>query len=520
MESAANNLFVLARKMMHNATAMSIFPNENGNNNGKDSGIYQRRKRPAEARLPAFEATESTVTFKNALGSKVRCTLLRISRHTAVVEIYNSSATPLLSEALDGFKIILQGRKVYSQRAIVSKIVDVGSKTICEVALDEAGWQHRDPRLLAKEEGPAIDEFNCFIHEWQKLYKLSSEFKLTVLDLQHFLYELRLWLDQIEAGIRSLPQEQQLEVESEISGKLRTSINPILSKLFERFEIASTKVSQDAVPEHRMFCHRQLHPLLLCCPFMYRIFAKPLGYAGDYEMIDMIIRNQFEGDSLFARLLQTYILDEDPAHSVRNRADYFIKRFIEEATRVSFQARPASFFSVGCGPAREVESFLTEHSLSDRTIFHLLDFDAKTLAHTGGILQRIKEQFGRKTPVHLVNKSVNQVLKESETVSSKGDGYDFIYCSGLYDYLSDRVCKQLNNFFYDQLRPGGLLVVTNFDPCNPIRNVMEYIFEWFLIYRDRKQLIELSPVRAARDDCRIISDETGCNIFLEVRKPL
>lgn len=504
---------------MHNASAMSIFPNENGNGNGKSSVIYQRKKRPASARVPASETAESPVTFKGVAGSTVRCMLLRFSRHAAIIEIYNSSTTPLLSEVLNGFKIILHGQKAYFGRAVVSKIVDGGSKTICEVSLDETGWQHKDPWLLAKQEGLALEEFNGFIREWQKLYRLSNEFKLTVLDMQHFLHDLRLWLDQIEVGIRSLPQEQQLEVENEILRKLRNSINPILSKMFERFEIVSAKISQDAIPEHRMFCHRQLHPLLLCCPFMYRIFAKPLGYAGDYEMIDMIIRNQFEGDSLFARLLQAYILDEDPAHSVRNRADYFVKRFVEEATRVSFQVRPATFFSVGCGPAREVAAFLKEQALSDRTIFHLLDFDATTLKHTGGILQRLKEQFGRKTSVHLINKSVNQLLKESEGSSLMGDGFDLIYCSGLYDYLSDRVCKQLNNFFYDQLRPGGLLVVTNFDPCNPIRNVMEYIFEWFLIYRDSKHLLALSPEQAARDDCRIVSDDTGCNIFLEIRKP-
>ena len=71
------------------------------------------------------------------------------------------------------------------------------------------------------------------------------------------------------------------------------------------------------------FTERQLHPLLLCCPFMYRIFAKPLGYAGDYEMMNMIVRNDNEGGSLFAKLLQAYILNQAPAIAVRNRVDYF-----------------------------------------------------------------------------------------------------------------------------------------------------------------------------------------------------
>ena len=445
--------------------------------------------------------------------------LVRMTRHQVVFEIYNTSAAPQLSEALTNFKITLQGQTIFSGRVVVSNLVEAGSKIVCEATLDQMGWQHDDPRLLAKQNGLVADEFKMFVREWQKLFKVSSEFKLAVADMQSFLHELRLWLDGIEAGIRSLPQDEQADVEIEIAQKLQPTINPALNRMFEQFEIISSRVSADAVAEHRMFCHRQLHPLLLCSPFMYRIFAKPLGYAGDYEMIDMIIRNQYEGDSLFAKLLHAYILDADPARSVRNRADYFVKRFIEETGRVSRQGRAASFFSLGCGPAQEIQQFLTNHSLSDRTQFRLLDFNEETLARTAGKMQKLKAKLGRKTPISTVKKSVTQLLKESGKSTSRGEAYDLIYCSGLYDYLSDQVCKQLNTYLYDQLRPGGMLVVTNFDPCNPIRNIMEYFFEWFLIYRDSKHLIKLSPEQASPDNCRVIADATGCNVFLEARKP-
>lgn len=493
--------------------------NGNGGGNGASSVIHQVGKRPAPPPPPPSEMTETPVVYQNSDGATVRSMLVRVTRHTVVFEIYNPGVIPRLSEALNDFKIVLQGRTVFSGRVVVSNLMEAGSKIICEAVLDEGGWQYHDPKALARVDGLAAAEFRTFVREWQKLYKLSSEFKLAVADMQNFLHDLRLWLDQIEAGTRSLTEPERLEVEIEIARKLQPSINPALNKMFERFEIEAAKIAPDAIPEHRMFCHRQLHPLLLCSPFMYRIFAKPLGYAGDYEMIDMIIRNEYEGDSLFAKVLQAYILEADPARSVRNRVDYFVKRFIEETSRVSLQKRPASFFTLGCGPAREIEKFLSEHALSDLTQFRLLDFNEETLERTGGKLQRLKQKLGRKTPVNTVKKSVNQLLKESEKSAGRSEGFDLIYCSGLYDYLSDRVCRQLNTHLYDQLRPGGMLVVTNFDPCNPIRNIMEYIFEWFLIHRDSRQLIELSPEQASPEDCRVVADATGCNVFLEARKP-
>jgi hypothetical protein len=82
------------------------------------------------------------------------------------------------------------------------------------------------------------------------------------------------------------------------------------------------------------------------------------------------------------------------------------------------------------------------------------------------------------------------------------------------------VCKHLNTYLYDQLLPDGMLVVTNFDPSNPIRNIMEYMYDWFLIHRNSKQLAMLAPDQAAPDDCAVVADATGCNVFLEVRKPL
>jgi extracellular factor (EF) 3-hydroxypalmitic acid methyl ester biosynthesis protein len=176
---------------------------------------------------------------------------------------------------------------------------------------------------------------------------------------------------------------------------------------------------------------------------------------------------------------------------------------------------------MACGPAQEVQNFLAQNDLCDHAQFELMDFNDETLEFTGRKLEEIKKKHGRRTPIKMVKKSVNHILKETfKTSSSKPEGeYDFIYCAGLFDYLEDRICKKLMNYFYDQLAPGGLLLATNVTPSNPLINTMESLMEWHLIYRNREQMGVLKPESAPEGSCEILTETTGINIFIEARKP-
>ena len=76
------------------------------------------------------------------------------------------------------------------------------------------------------------------------------------------------------------------------------------------------------------------------------------------------------------------------------------------------------------------------------------------------------------------------------------------------------------NQFYESLAPGGLLVATNVDISNPIRNMLEYLLAWHLIYRDQHQIQSICPDDAALGNIQINHDSTKVNVFVEVRKPL
>jgi extracellular factor (EF) 3-hydroxypalmitic acid methyl ester biosynthesis protein len=273
-------------------------------------------------------------------------------------------------------------------------------------------------------------------------------------------------------------------------------------------------------PMHRNYIKRQLHPLVLCAPFAYRTFQKPLGYAGDYEMVNMILRDPFEGGSLFAKTVNLYFLNSAPAVAHRNRIRYLTAALSQEARRAVSEGRAVRILNLGCGPAGEIQHLLANDDAVDLMQFTLMDFNDETLDFTRRQLEELKARHHRRTPIQFVKKSVHQVLKDGTRTDPAQPRYDLIYCAGLFDYLSDRICQRLMTIFYEMLAPGGLLIATNVDPSNPSRNGMEYLLDWHLIYRDQEQLKLLHPAGAPPENIVTRSDDTGVNIYIEVRRPI
>ena len=466
-----------------------------------------------------YGAEAAQIAFVSSQGIEFQAVAPRMTRETASFELYAPGVVLQASEVLSEFRIVLDDRTLYSGKAVVSGLVHAGGVTVCEVALD-GGWVDVELQNLGKSADGLRASFGHFLGRWQKFCKILPEYKLVVSDMQTFLLDLRLWLEQVELGVRAMPSGNRLQAERETVRELMDATNPAIGSFFERFEEVTGRIAPDLVPIHRSFCRRHLHPLLLSSPFMHRIYTKPLGYAGDYEMVNMIMRDPLEGGSLFAKLLNVFILSQVPAEAHRNRVLYLKGKLIEETSRRSRHGAVCRIFDLGCGPAREVQDFLIEQHLANSAQFTLLDMNDETLQHTGHVLETIKARSMRQTPIKLVKKTVHQLLKQAAKPRTAAEEYDFIYCAGLFDYLSDRVCRALINLCYEWLAPGGLLLLTNVDPHNPIRRVMEYFYEWHLIYRSGNQLAALASDVAGLAELKVLAEPTSANLFLEIRKPL
>jgi extracellular factor (EF) 3-hydroxypalmitic acid methyl ester biosynthesis protein len=463
---------------------------------------------------------DSLVICRSSQEAEIRASLVRVTRYVAVFEIYNPSQVLQVSEVLEGFKILIRERAIYAGRAVVSGLINTGSMLVCEAKLEEAGFRVAS-FAPDGESGPLHEGFKAFLGQWQKLYRVLPEFKVVVADMQTFLADLRLWLDQVELEIRAAPAGSRLEMEQRAVREIGRDMVPAFDAMHERLESVSEGIEAELRPVHQNFAKRQLHPLVLCSPFAYRTYHKPLGYAGDYEMVDMLLRDPYEGSSLFAKVVNLWFWSQWPARAHRNRIQHLKGLLKEEARRTARQGRPLRVLNLGCGPAREVQEFLAEEPLSDQAQLSLLDFNEETVQHTSSVLEQLKRRYGRRAAIQVQKKSVQQVLKEGArpVVKAPDRSYDLIYCAGLLDYLPDRTCAQLMNVLHDWLAPGGLLAATSVEDSKPFRHMLEFVLDWHLIYRSLKKNAALLPKRAAADNARIIKDPTEVNVFIEVRKP-
>ena len=462
---------------------------------------------------------EMLISFETSQGQEIRASVVHLTRQRVVFEIYDTRLPLRVSEVLPSFKIIVGTTPVYSGRAVLSSLISGGTLLVCEASVQD-GWLDLDVSSLASRTHELPFQFNDFIQNWQGFYRVEAEFKLWVADVQTFLFDLRSWAEQLELGIRAAPDGDRIELERAVVSELTPSVIESLNALFAKLEPIAGKIDESRQPAHHAYIKRHLHPLVLCSPFAYRTFHKPLGYAGDYEMVNMLLRDPQEGGSVFAKLLNAWFISQPPAQAHRNRIQFLKDRLMSVTLDCRAQGRTARVFNLGCGPAGEVQEFL-ESPAADHAKFVLLDFNDETLQYTNGIVNERLQKFGRKTQIQFIKKSVIQILKGASrsTQGSQENSYDLVYCAGLFDYLPDRICKELMNLLYDMVAPGGLLLSTNVDACNPIRNMLDYLLEWHLIYRNGQQMLAFAPERAHKDMLSIRADETSVNIFLEVRKP-
>jgi len=463
---------------------------------------------------------ESLVTFRSSQGLELRGSLLRLSRYQVAFEVYNPNGILSLSEVLSDFRIVIHERAVYCGRAVVASLVNAGTMVVCQANLEETNFSVSSFSPAAAETR-VQNGFEEFLGQWQQVYKVRPDFKVVVADMQTFLMDLRLWLEQMELEIRSAPTGNRLELEQKAVAEIGAAMVPCFDAMHERLEALSEEIEGDLRPVHQNFSKRQLHPLVLCSPFAYRTYHKPLGYAGDYEMVNMIWRDPYEGASMFAKVVNVWFLSQWPAKAHRNRINQLKTYLRQECLRASRRGVPLRILNLGCGPAREVQEFLAEDGLSDWAQFTLLDFNEETIQHTSRVLDDLKKRYARRAQIQLQKKSVHQMLKEGSKpiVNAAGKNFDFIYCAGLFDYLADRTCKQLMGIFYDWLAPGGLVAATNVDNCKPFRNMLEFVLDWHLISRDEKKAAALLPDRISQEQRSIRRDSTRVNLFIEVRKP-
>lgn len=460
---------------------------------------------------------DPVVTFRNSQGEPARGTLTSLQRRSLVMEVYNPYSIVQVSEVLSELSIRSGDRSIYKGKAVVVSLLNTGLMAVVSLTLIDE-WN--DLGAIDHSSRSVSEAVGRFVEEWESRPRIREAYQVVVNDLRAYFAEVTRWLDQadITAGLpRDVHGRVRDDVFYEIAG-------PLLSKGREyllRFEAEAARVPPELEAAHRAFAQAAIHPLVLRAPFVYRTFAKPLGYAGDYQMVNQILGDPREGPSTYFELVNFMFLQAGVAQAHRNRVDILLDRLQTLAAQARAQGRPLRVLNVGCGPAGELQRLLRTDAALDHVEVTLMDFSDETLLYTSQRLLEVAGQAGRPPlSVALRHESVHQLLKRSsrEQAVPAEQQYDYIYCAGLFDYLADKACARLIAYFDRHLRPGGTVLVTNVHVNNPERFWMEHFMEWYLIYRDEPGMVGLFP--PTLPGVQTYTDATGVNLFAESVKPL
>ena len=449
------------------------------------------------------------VSFRNAEGLLVRGTIVNLQRKSIVMEVYNPYSIVQISEVLSDLTMRLGTHVVYQGKAVVISLVNTGLTLIASVTLIDE-WRELNDVVVAP--GSIRLEALAFVQDWTKRFQIRHGYQIVVNEMHAYLSDVSRWVEQIDMA-ESLPR---------VNGQLRPDIfyelvSPLMDKTkfyLDALNGEAYLIENEFASAHRSFAQTALHPLLLRAPFVYRTYTKPLGYAGDYQMVNQMLDDPRQGPNTYFQMVNASFLQNILVVAHRNRIDILVD-FLKRKADAAMQAgRTFRILNIGCGPAIEIQRFLQTYHSPELLSFELVDFSEETLSWTRQKLTSIIEKIGRPVTIKYVQNSVHKLIKAKiEPDNDAAREFDAVYCAGLFDYLSDKVCTRLMAHFAARTCAGGTLLVTNVHTNNSTKFFMEHLLEWYLIYRDATILEPLLPSQSTAR--KIYVDATGMNIFAE-----
>lgn len=454
---------------------------------------------------------EPVVTFRNSQGTAVRGTLTSLQRRALVLEIYNPYSIIQVSEVLSELTLRAGQKAVYQGRAVVTSLLNTGLMAVVSVTLIDE-WS--DLNAAAGSVELVRVEARRFVQDWDERFRIRNSYQVLVSELRAFLADAARWLDQADATA-ALPRNESGALRDDVFAELTPPLLERLRVFAERFESEAAAVPEEDVAAHRTFSQSAFHPLLLRAPFPFRAFTKPLGYAGDYEMVNQILGEPRQGGSTYLQTINLMYLSSAVVRAHRNRVDILTQRLHELAQGAPPTKPKLRVLNVGCGPAAEVLRWTQRAERVEALDFTLMDFNDETLAYVASALAALPAKLRGRLQLRTVQRSVHELLKLAVRNEADPEQYDYVYCAGLFDYLSDKVAARLVSYFIAHAAPGARILVTNVHPCNPERLAMEHVLEWHLIYRDEAQLAAVFPPDVG--PVTVYTDATGVNVFAELR---
>jgi CRP-like cAMP-binding protein/SAM-dependent methyltransferase len=322
---------------------------------------------------------------------------------------------------------------------------------------------------------------------WQKISRHLEEFKARIFDAAYRLQE-----------------ESQEDVSADLHAEIVGILDAFNSQVSYFGKLMDETESADLIWG---FVFKEAFPYLMRSRFFERAYYKPKGYAGDFNMIELIYRNQADGDGKLGRIIDDWCLKQTPARAVRARRLLLTDTLDRYCRQLLKPNQPMRIMNLACGPSRELFDLIAKCDYASQINAICIDIDADALEFANEQVNN----FDHPAKVRFMNENV--IKWALGRIKHDFGPQDIIYSSGLSDYLDKRLLLALINRCHAQLKPGGIVIIGNFSPANPDRVFMDHMLYWRLIYRDSDQMRQIFAESDFGGAIEVLAEPEGVNLF-------
>ena len=415
--------------------------------------------------------------------------------------------------------LLLHEEEVYHGAARVARI-EPGPRKGARIGLGLVGGFLDLPAIRRKDDERRLEQ--GLLHGPDPLEsKVPHEYQDVVMKILHFYQFHRRLLDETE-------NRYHLEgADESVINRLTVYAADALRGPYEELQKEASRVAYSFVGDRetllaaKEYTENVLVPVTLCAPLNRRAYTKPLGYPGDYQVMLYYYANAFEGDSVFAKVLHKFAVEHPLSNGVRTRKDLMIEMMDGEHQRVIERDGDDAKFRVanlGCGPAREVSDFIsTKKSWPGRVVWTLIDQEERALSVAYRTSQAEISKWGSAGELFLLNLSFVQLLSEGVPFQEPGT-QNFVFSTGLFDYIRESRAQTLIRALYDLLADGGLLAIGSARAPQEMFWSAEFLVDWTILYRTRDEMLRLAALLPEGAEVDVVLEPGEAYYFLTIRK--
>lgn len=285
--------------------------------------------------------------------------------------------------------------------------------------------------------------------------------------------------DEIEAYLIKHPDEWG-KFQNEFNLEMNSIFNDILN--FEKTNLAKGHIGK--VKKLKKLFRRKLRHLFVKGVYSKWTVDKPLGYAGDYKIIDDIYQNN-PSTIGYHRLFDNYYQMTSMSVGVRNRKEDFKRLIIDFVNKR--RKNPIYIMNLGSGPSRETKEILKSGTLVNKNVFFdCYDFEPEAIDFAKKLLKGIPN-------VRFIKKNILRIAAAKNVNKEVNKKYDLIYSTGFFDYLNEKIAIRVVHNLRKLLKTKGILIIANVRDkySNPTFHYMDWAGEWELVYRTDEEFKEI-----------------------------